>query len=207
MDNMDLGFLGPGFPLFFILMKYLCIYMFCITLIYFAPVAYVFSQSLQELDSSTDFFTESKLAMFSYGAFVAGTSGTDGYTDGVDKIDFKKRQQYINLLSGVFFASIVFSFLFFILLRRQLYLKAEQLNAKSLTAADYCIMIMNCSFEDNGNSELIFNDVKEVMQERFEIGDKVQYTNAAYDINDFYECSASVTELNGYIGIVEHYIS
>ena len=87
MDNMDLGFLGPGFPLFFILMKYLCIYMFCITLIYFAPVAYAINDSMKDLNNSSDFFTESKLAMFSYGAFVAG-AGTDGYSDGVKNIDF-----------------------------------------------------------------------------------------------------------------------
>ena len=38
-QNIDLGDLGAGFPLFFEFMRYLCFYLFIITAIYFVPVA------------------------------------------------------------------------------------------------------------------------------------------------------------------------
>jgi hypothetical protein len=85
MDNLDLGFLGPGFPLFFILMKLLCIYLFLLVLIYFLPVALAITQALESLESE-DFFIESTVAMFSYGAFIAGTDD-----EGMTNVDFTKR--------------------------------------------------------------------------------------------------------------------
>jgi hypothetical protein len=38
VSNMDLGALGPGFPLFFVLMQMLVAYLFGLTLIYFVPM-------------------------------------------------------------------------------------------------------------------------------------------------------------------------
>lgn len=35
---MDLGALGPGFPLFFVLMQYLILYLFGLTLVYTFPL-------------------------------------------------------------------------------------------------------------------------------------------------------------------------
>jgi hypothetical protein len=71
VDNMKLGSLGPGFPLFFILMQYLIIYLFGLTIIYFAPVYLQISSIIEKLEGH-GYFVESKLAMLSYGAFVVG---------------------------------------------------------------------------------------------------------------------------------------
>jgi hypothetical protein len=38
-DNTELGELGPGFPLFFAFIKYVCGLMFLLTLVYFLPAA------------------------------------------------------------------------------------------------------------------------------------------------------------------------
>lgn len=77
VNNLDLGFLGPGFPLFFVLMKLLCIYLFILCIIYFLPVALAITKALDDLEG-TEFFIESSVAMFSYGAFIVGTPRSDG---------------------------------------------------------------------------------------------------------------------------------
>lgn len=94
-------------------------------------------------------------------------------------------------------ASVIFSFFFFIWMRSKLYDYAEQLNAASLTPADYCVQVIGCELEDAGNADSIFNEVKEVMQDRFGLGEKVQYVNAAYNTSDFYALSAKFNEING----------
>jgi hypothetical protein len=71
------------------------------------------------------------------------------------------------------------------------------LNAKSLTPADYCLMCIGCEFDEPGNADFIDTEVKEVMEGRFKMGEKVQYTNAAYDISDFYAVTSKFNELNG----------
>jgi hypothetical protein len=50
-----------------------------------------------------------------------------------------------------FLWSVLYSFVAFFFMRKKLFAKAEELNAKSLTPADYCIMAMGTDFEDNGS--------------------------------------------------------
>lgn len=64
----------------------LCLYLFCLCLIYFLPVAFAINNALEDLESQ-GYFIESMMAMWSFGAFVAGTG-----EDGVEDIDFEKRQ-------------------------------------------------------------------------------------------------------------------
>jgi hypothetical protein len=64
----------------------MCLYLFILCIIYFVPVALAIMDALDSLESE-EFFIESSVAMFSYGAFVAGTG-----EDGVKNIDFEKRQ-------------------------------------------------------------------------------------------------------------------
>jgi len=49
VDNTNLGDLGPGFPLFFIFMKYLTIYLIILSLIYFLPMAILINNALGEI--------------------------------------------------------------------------------------------------------------------------------------------------------------
>lgn len=91
-------------------------------------------------------------------------------------------------------------------MRSKLYQYAEELNAKSLTPADYCVMCVGCDFDEPGNADHIHNEIKDVMEDRFGLGNKVQYVNAAYRINDFYEHMEDLHRLNGEIATVEHFI-
>jgi hypothetical protein len=92
-------------------------------------------------------------------------------------------------------------------MRKKLFAMAEELNAKSLTPADYCVMVMNCDFDDNGSEQTIHAEIKDVFNSKFNnMGEKIQYINAAYDIENFYEVSSRFNTLNKDIALVEYYI-
>lgn len=74
-----MGNLGPGFPLFFELMKYLCYYLAIITAIYFVPVAINITKARDEITLNDVALSESTISMFSYGAFVH-RAGKESYT-------------------------------------------------------------------------------------------------------------------------------
>ena len=96
--------------------------------------------------------------------------------------------------------AVIFSFFYFIFLRFQLIKNAEVLNSKSLTPADYCIMGMGMDkndFEDPGNADHINETIKEYFEKNYQMGSKIQYTNAAYDIGEFYNLSTRYNDLNG----------
>ena len=48
-DNIDLGELGPGFPLFFEFVKYLCYLMLVLTIVYFLPCAYLIYEAWKNI--------------------------------------------------------------------------------------------------------------------------------------------------------------
>jgi len=91
-------------------------------------------------------------------------------------------------------------------MRFQLIKNAEILNSKSLTPADYCIMGMNMDFEEPGNADHIHEKIKEYFEENYQMGSKIIYTNAAYNIGEFYSTSTRYNDLNGQIALVEYYI-
>lgn len=49
-------------------------------------------------------------------------------------------------------------------------------------------------------------EIKDVFEERFKLGNQIQYINAAYDIGNFYEVSSKFNSLNKDIALVEYYI-
>ena len=105
---------------------------------------------------SEGYFIESKVAMFSYGAFVVGAEGIKS-TDGTDPITkeqfFEDAQNNINTMAEMFYGTCTASFFYFIFMRWRLYNLAEILNAKALTPADYCIAAFTGQdFSDNGDS-------------------------------------------------------
>jgi hypothetical protein len=69
-NNINLGDLGPGFPLFFEFMRYLVIYLLILTMLYFVPVALNILRALNELNLEDIELNESSITLFSYGAFV-----------------------------------------------------------------------------------------------------------------------------------------
>jgi hypothetical protein len=85
VDNTGLGDLGPGFPLFFIFMKYLAIYLLILSVIFFLPMAVLISTALLELRVNLAPY-DSEFALFSFGALIHHI-GEDGYED----LDAEKR--------------------------------------------------------------------------------------------------------------------
>jgi hypothetical protein len=146
------------------------------------------------------------MAMFSYGAFVVGAHHDEFHEKMREEEFFLDQQDNVNALGTYFILAVVYSFIAFFYMRKKLFAMAEELNAKSLTPADYCIMINGCDFDDNGNEEAILGEIKEVFDNRFNAGGKVQYINAAYDIANFYEVSSRYNTLNKEIALVEFYI-
>ena len=153
-DNMYLAGLGPGFPLFFMLMQYLILYMLGLCLIYFVPNYLRMSETVDLLKDKYGYSVESDLAMLSYGAFVVGALENDTIKANMTKDNFFEDQQdNINALGVSFTYCILYSFVAFFYMRKRLFYMAQKLNAESLTPADYCVMVMGCDFEDNGSEE------------------------------------------------------
>jgi hypothetical protein len=118
---MELGALGPGFPLFFILMQYLIFYLFGLTIIYFLPNYFNMTSAVEKLQKY-DYVVESDLAMISYGAFVMGAihgNETHDYKAIMTKENFFEDQQdNINFLGYSFAYSILYSLVAFFFMRK-----------------------------------------------------------------------------------------
>lgn len=73
---------------------------------------------------------------------------------------------------GLWFGiACLYSFIAFYYLRKKLFATAEQLNAESLTPADYCVMAFTGQdFENVGDEESMEKEIKDVFEERFKLG-------------------------------------
>jgi hypothetical protein len=67
--DTELGSMGPGFPLFFIFMRYLMWYLLLITCVYFLPISFLISEALSDFDGEFE-GEDSMIALFSYGSFL-----------------------------------------------------------------------------------------------------------------------------------------
>lgn len=115
VDNTHLGDLGPGFPLFFIFMKYLAIYLFFLTIIFFLPMAILIYGAMTELTANLAPY-DSEFALFSFGALVHH-AGEVGY----ENLDVKKRQEYINIYGAIYFVSVFFSAIYFAYMKTKIW--------------------------------------------------------------------------------------
>ena len=82
------------------------------------------------------------IALFSYGAFIH-RAGQPGY----EQIDHKKRQSYINKMSALFLMCIPISTIYFVLMRRVMLTKIEELDQDAITPSDYCLMGCHMNFD------------------------------------------------------------
>lgn len=189
VDNTNLGDLGPGFPLFFIFMKYLTIYLLILTLIYFLPMAFLLATALNEIKDNLK-PDDSLFALFSLGALIQHV-GDEGYA-----LDMEKRQKFINAFGFIYVYSIFFSAIFFAYIKTKLWQKISELDQSAFTPSDYCIMGSNMDF-DGYSPEAIKKGVVEYFNDNYDgMGDKIVYVNPAYKIGEFYKLSTRYTELN-----------
>ena len=190
VDNTQLGDLGPGFPLFFIFMKYLCIYLLWLSLIFFLPMAILIYSALTELQQNLAPY-DSEFALFSFGALIHHT-GEVGY----ENLDVTKRQEYINIYGMIYLISVLFSALFFAYIKTKIWQNINELDQAAFTPSDFCIMGQNIGFEAGAGPKEIEEGIKAFLNDNFEgLGEKVVYVNPAYKIGEFYKVSTRYTEL------------
>ena len=75
-ENTDLGDLGPGFPLYFEFMKYLCFLMLYLSVTYFLPYTMIIYQAYGEIKNDMD-KQDSKLGLYSFGALIQHAKNQD----------------------------------------------------------------------------------------------------------------------------------
>jgi drug/metabolite transporter superfamily protein YnfA len=139
--NKELGDLGPGFPLFFIFMKYLAVYLFILTLIFFLPMAFLIWNALQELKGNLA-PDDSMFALFSLGAIFQHI-GEPGYD-----LDVDKRARFLNAYGGIFLGTTIFSALFISYIKTKLDQKIAELDQSAFTPSDYCVMGQHMFFDE-----------------------------------------------------------
>ena len=196
VDNLDLGAMGPGFPLFFELMKMIGYLMFCLTVIYFLPCAFMMYDALKEIKDDLA-PGDSVMSLFSFGAFVHHVDD-----EKYSYMDFSKRIDYVGKMSLLVFFSIMFSLVFLIWMRSNLLNKALKLDADAFTPSDFCVMGMTMKFE-NYSPGAITEKIKEVFKKKW--GIEVEYINIAYTIANFYKLSEKFNNLTKLRSIVKHY--
>lgn len=198
-DNTNLGDLGPGFPLFFIFMKYLAIYLFCLTIIFFLPMAFLINTALEELRVNLASY-DSEFALFSFGALIHHTA-----EPGYENLDVKRRQEYINIYGNIYFFSVFFSAIFFAYMKTKLWQKINELDQAAFTPSDFCIMGQNIEFE-GASPEDIKTGITNFMNENFDgLGANIVYVNPAYNIGDFYKQSTRFNALTKLKMILDSY--
>lgn len=96
--------------------------------------------------------------------------------------------------------------IFLIWMRKRLADKANTLDADVNSPADYCIVAKNLKFKDYSN-EAIEESIKNHFQSKYGIeGKDYQYSNPAYNIEDYYNVSAKYDALNKKEQLVLGYI-
>jgi hypothetical protein len=201
VDNTQLGDLGPGFPLFFIFMKYLAWFCFFLTIFYFLPAMFMINAALMELKSKLG-PEDSQFALFSLGALIHHV-GDVGY----DNLDIKKRQEFLNLYGAIFFFNIIFSAFFLAWIKTKLFQKINELDQSAFTPSDFCVMGSNIDFGDDQYSP---EELKKCLVEYFNdyyvgLGSEIVYVNPAYKIGDFYKVSTRYAEVSKLKVILEAY--
>jgi hypothetical protein len=68
-NNIDLGPLGPGFPLYFELRKYVSLLLFILSIIFFVPAEYMIYKSFKEYSGKLK-NDDSVVSLWSFGAFI-----------------------------------------------------------------------------------------------------------------------------------------
>ena len=83
--NTELGVMVPGFPLFFVFIKFLAIYLFILSIIYFIPTAILIAISMKDYKENLG-PDDSMFSLFSFGAFIHKVGDQE-----LESADFLKR--------------------------------------------------------------------------------------------------------------------
>ena len=185
-DNMDLGSMGPGYPLFFELIKFVGFLMLILTIINFLPFAFLMYRSYQEMKDDLK-PSDSVLALFSFGAFVQHRGEV-----GFEFLSYDTSKAHIMAVALIMAVSVFVSLIYLICMRHSLLKKVVKLDEDAHTPSDFCLMGTDMCFEDYA-PPAISEKVKEVFKEKYDI--EVEYVNPTYDISNFYSLSQKYNDL------------
>jgi hypothetical protein len=77
-SNMDLGPMGPGFPLYFEFRKYVTLLLFMLSVVFFIPAEFMIYESFIEYRNNLE-NDDSVISLWSFGAFVHHVGEYTGY--------------------------------------------------------------------------------------------------------------------------------
>jgi hypothetical protein len=124
------------------------------------------------------------------GAFISNL-GEPGFTN----LKVETAIYYLNSLGICYLVATLVSLIYLVYLRRLVLIKAADLERTAYTPSDFCIMGTNMKF-DNCSPENIEREIRETFNRDYDgAGDKIVYTNATYDIDNFYTIASKLTDL------------
>ena len=181
-SNDSLGELGEGFPLFFILIKYMTVILLVLTVVYFFPTVYFMVLAYQKVKDNVDGQDDS-IGLISFGIFVKFSN-----KDGEKYVIFEDRERYIEIVTGLMMASIIVFIICSVYLRKRLLDKAVKVDTLANTPSDFTLMGYCPYFSENCNYSKVSieREIKEWLNDEFQINE-IEYVNVAYDIHDMYQ--------------------
>ena len=147
-DNVNLGALGPGYPLFFEFIKGVGKLMMILTVVFFTPCCILMVDAYADLKDNLE-SDDSVVGLFSFGAFVQYV-GEEKYS----YLDYNKRLSYVQVVAILILLSIIISLIYLIWMRNNLLQTALKLDIDALTPSDFCLMGMNMKFDNYAPKEI-----------------------------------------------------
>ena len=174
---MQLGSLGPGFPLFFEFIKYVSYLMLLLTIVFFVPAEAMIYQSYKEYKGKLK-NDDSILSLWSFGAFIQYVGEKD-----YAFLNTTQREKFVYAIGILIIISVVVTLLYLIWMRKQLIDLGIKLDTETFSPSDFCVMGTGMEFEGYSQEE-IEKEIKTYFKSKYDID--IVYTNAAYDIKNFY---------------------
>lgn len=203
-DNVDMGEMGAGYPLFFEFLKYNTYLFLLLSVVYFIPASAILAGEYQQIIEANGGLQkkEDPLALFSLGA-VLNEKVFERALDG-DFTEFKnKKGSLFNLFCCAVLALCV-SFIFLIYMRAKLIGKALLLDQDAFTPSDFCLQGSKMEFDDYTASAME-QKIRDHFQTKFGVTD-IQYINPAFKIDGLYKLMTKHEELEKQEAIARAYM-
>lgn len=196
VDNMDLGALGSGFPLFFEFIKYVSYLMLLLSLVLFVPAEYMIYQSYKEYEGKLK-NDDSIVSLWSFGAFIHYVGEKD-----FSFLNLPQREIYVHNMGILIISSVVVALVYLIWMRKRLIDLGIKFDTETFSPSDFCIMGVGMKFESYFQDD-IENEIRTYLKDTFDV--EIVYANATYDIKNFYVWTQRLNQLMKMKMLVEGY--
>jgi hypothetical protein len=191
-----LGSLGPGFPLFFEFIKHVSYLMLLLSLVFFAPTEYMIFESYKEYKGKLK-NDDSIISLWSFGAFIHYVGEKD-----YAYLNIEQREKFVFVFAILLISSVVVALLYLIWMRKHLIDVGITVDTETFTPSDFCLMGEGMAFDSYFQDD-IENEIRAHFKSKYNID--IVYTNAAYDIKNFYEWTQRLNYLFKMKMLVEGY--